>query len=69
MKLMKDPSSEVVKQLLADSGSLDEQFTPWWRGGEDPRVKRPTVMVIPCAMVEGPLKDGPSLVYNICAVW
>lgn len=68
LKMVEDPSSEMAQQLLADSGLLHKQFTPWWNSHEDPSVKRPTMMKIPRAMVEGTPKDGLPLHYNICAV-
>ena len=69
IRTIEDPSSELAKQLLADDGLVRGQFTPWWRDIEDPSVKRPTVMSLPRAMVERMPGDGPSLLYNICAVW
>ena len=69
LKTMGDPSSNLTKQLLADGGLLHTQFTPWWRSREDPTVKYPAMMSIPYAMVKGMSNGGPSLVYNICAVW
>lgn len=69
IKTMGDPSSELTKQLLASGGLLHQQFTPWWRSQEDPSVKRPAMMKIPRAMVEGTPKDDLSLHYNICALW
>ena len=69
LKTMEDSSSDLTRQLLADGGLLHKQFTPWWRDREDPAVKRPVMMSIPRAMVERMPNDGPSLLYNICAVW
>lgn len=69
LKAMENPSSDLTKQLLADSGSLHNQFTPWWRNREDMAVKCPAIMSIPRAMVERMPSDGPPLLYNICAVW
>ena len=66
IKMMGDPLSELTQQLLADNG---KQFTPWWKGGEDHPVKRPSAMNIPGGMVERMPTEGPSLLYNICAVW
>jgi hypothetical protein len=69
IKTMGDPSSELTQQLLADGGLLHRQFNPWWKSHEDPSVERPTMMEIPCTMVEGTPKDDLPLHYNICAVW
>jgi len=69
IKAMEEPSSERTKQLLADNGLLHVQFMPWWKGGEDPLVKRPEMMSVSRGLVEGTPKEGPPLMYNICAVW
>lgn len=69
IKTMEDPSSELTKKLLADGGFFHKQTTPWWKSHEDASVKRPVMMKIPRAMVEGVQKDGPPLHYNISAVW
>lgn len=70
IKTMEDPSSELTKQLLADGGLLHKQFAPWWKSDEGRSVKRPSMMEIPRALVEGVSESGgPPLHYNICAVW
>ena len=69
LKMMEDPSSDLTEQLLADGGFLHKKITPWWRSREDQTVKRPAMISIPHAMVERMPSDGPSLLYNICAVW
>ena len=68
LKVM-DPTSDLAEQLLADGGFLHKKITPWWRSREDQTVKCPAMMNIPHVMVERMPKDGPSLLYNICAVW
>lgn len=69
LKMIEDPSSDLTEQLLADGGFLHKKITPWWRSREDQTVKRPAMISIPHAMVERMPSDGPSLLYNICAVW
>ena len=66
---MMGQTSDLTEQLLADGGFLHKQFTPWWRSREDQTDKCPAMMSIPHAMVERMPKDGPSLLYNIGAVW
>lgn len=63
--MMGDPSSELTQQLLADNY---KRFMPWWEGGENPPVKRPSAMDIPAAMVERMPNEGPSLLYNVFTV-
>ena len=67
--MMEDPSSDLTEQLLADGGFLHKNFMPWWRNHEDRTVKFPAMMSIPHAIVEKMPNGGPSLLYNICAVW
>lgn len=68
-KTVEDPSSDLAKQLLADGGFFHKNYAPWWRSREDPTVECPALMTIPHAVVEKMPKNGPSLLYNICAVW
>ena len=68
LRTVEDPSSDLAKQLLADGGFLHRNYTPWW-GREEPTTERPAVMNIPHAVVEKMPNDGPSLLYNVCAVW
>ena len=67
-KTVGDPSSDLAKQLLADGGFFHKNYTPWW-SREDPTVECPVVMNIPHTVVEKLPNNGPSLLYNICAVW
>ena len=69
LKMMEDPSSGLTEQLLADGGFLHKKIAPWWRSREDQTVRCPAMMSIPDVMVERMPSDGPSLLYNICAVW
>ena len=78
-----DPKSELAKQLLS-SEELEKQIkAPWWdrphKPAEQGRIlsklhnygRKPDIIDIPVSAVkavEAAGVDGPSLLYNICAV-
>lgn len=71
-----DPTSELAQQLLASEELEKERRRPWWTDatvdGDDPLPgngeAKPALMKVPSSMVK-PISNGPSLVYNVCAIW
>ncbi|KIJ59233.1 hypothetical protein HYDPIDRAFT_101098 [Hydnomerulius pinastri MD-312] len=74
---LKDPSSELAQQLLASTELDRTRQAPWW---EVPSVDKdssgpvevryghkPELMDVPKSLVK-PNPNGPTLLYNICAV-
>ncbi|KAJ7031592.1 hypothetical protein C8F04DRAFT_1262702 [Mycena alexandri] len=79
LKVMEDPSSDLALQLLASEDLEVEKQDPWWSAPaiptEDlprPSAKRygvpPDPIEIPSSLVS-PNLVGPSLIYNICALF
>jgi hypothetical protein len=77
LKALDDPSSELAQQLLASEELERTKQYPWWDApvvSDDAPASqfkrygmKPEVISIPSNAVK-PL-SGPSLVYNLCAVW
>ena len=81
MKVLQDPTSELARQLLASDELENDLRGPWWEAsvtveggtGSEPASRRrhglrPDALRIPSMLVK-PWPSGPSLTYNICAIW
>jgi hypothetical protein len=71
MKALQTPSSKLAQDLLASAELQTETTEPWWNVSDldQPNYSRPAMMSIPSGMLNGSPMGGPSLLYNICAVW
>ncbi|KAJ7757080.1 hypothetical protein B0H16DRAFT_1721544 [Mycena metata] len=79
LKVMEDPSSDLAMELLASEELEVEKQDPWWSAPvipmqdlPGPSTKRygvpPNPIGIPSSLAS-PNPVGPSLIYNICAVF
>jgi hypothetical protein len=78
MKILGDPTSELAQQLLASKELEDDQQEPWWEApitvdDDIPDLRRrygirPEVLKVPVSLAK-PWPNGPSLAYNLCAIW
>ncbi|KAF8145039.1 hypothetical protein K438DRAFT_1872703 [Mycena galopus ATCC 62051] len=78
LKVMEDPSSELVLQLLSEELEVEKQ-EPWWSApaglaegnAPGPSTHRygppPNRLQVPASLT-APNRTAPSLIYNICAV-
>ncbi|KAJ7099714.1 hypothetical protein C8R44DRAFT_810217 [Mycena epipterygia] len=71
LKVMEDPSSDLALQLLASEELEIEKQDPWWTV-PGPSTKRcgipPDPIQVPPSLMSSNRK-GPSLIYNICALY
>ncbi|KAJ7628639.1 hypothetical protein FB45DRAFT_41847 [Roridomyces roridus] len=63
LKVMENPSSELAQQLLASQELENEKQDPWW----DSDSSSPEPIQVPPSLSSP--NGGPSLIYNICAVF
>ena len=71
MKAVQAPESQLAQQLLASEELDRDRREPWWNDTEfdNPNYLRPKRMTIPSTLLKAPPMNGPSLLYNICAIW
>jgi hypothetical protein len=81
MKALEDPTSELAQLLLASEELENHRCEPWWEApvtvdpGTDAKSDlrrrhgpRPDALRVPSILVK-PWPNGPTLIYNICAIW
>lgn len=67
VKALQVPSSGLAQQLLASEELEQDRREPWWKEPDD--GERPGLMDIPPTLLKANPPPGPSLLYNICALW